>query len=207
MNKKDIKKNHIIKTAAFVFSQKGYAKTLMTDIAKLAGIGKGTIYEYFASKEDLFFAVFEWFVADTQATATVSIKDLSGSASQRLRVMNDTIMNSWYQMKDLYTLTMEFWAASAASSMRERFKEAFRLLYKELRQMVAALIDDGIKSGEFRNQVDPEAVAAALVGTWDALFLQGWFEENFGLISVSNKFLDVVIKGLLVEEGAGPTNH
>ena len=194
------KRDHIIKTAAYAFSQKGYAKTVMTDISKLAGIGKGTIYEYFSSKEDLFFAVFEWFVADTQATATVSIKDLGGSAGRRLRVMSDTIMNSWLQMKDLYTLTMEFWAASAASTMRERFKTAFRDSYRDLRQMVAALITEGIKSGEFRNAVDAEAVAAALVGSWDALFLQAWFEENFDLVEISNKFLDVVIKGMVKNE-------
>jgi hypothetical protein len=56
--------------------------------------------------------------------------------------------------------------------MRERFKEAFRRLYEEFRTIVVSLIRDGIERGEFRSDVNAESVAAALVGTWDALFLQ-----------------------------------
>ena len=37
-----------------VFAKKGVAKTKMIDIATIARVGKGTIYEYFASKEDIF---------------------------------------------------------------------------------------------------------------------------------------------------------
>jgi hypothetical protein len=39
-------------------------------------------------------------------------------------------------------------------------------------------------------------VAAALVGTWDALFLQAWFEDNFDPVKTARDFLEVVIKGL-----------
>ena len=38
--------------------------------------------------------------------------------------------------------------------------------------MVTAVIQDGSDGGEFRNDVDATAAAAALVDTWDALFLQ-----------------------------------
>jgi AcrR family transcriptional regulator len=60
--RKQNKKSLIIEAAARVFANRGYNSTLIAEIATEAGIGKGTIYEYFPSKEDLFFAVFEWFV-------------------------------------------------------------------------------------------------------------------------------------------------
>ena len=63
------KKNRIIEAAAHVFAQKGYAGASVADIAVKAEIGKGTIYAYFDSGEDLFFAVFEWFMLQTGTAA------------------------------------------------------------------------------------------------------------------------------------------
>ena len=195
---KNEKKNQIIEAAAQIFAKNGFSGTIMAEIAHCAGIGKGTIYEYFKSKEELFFAVFEWYMKESGAAATVSIAALGGSASSRLMALSESLMASWLEMMDVYSLVMEFWAASASSSsqMRERFKEAFRRAYQEFRGIVASLIRDGIECGEFQSDVNPESIAAALVGAWDALFLQAWFEENFDPLTTARNFLEVVIKGL-----------
>jgi AcrR family transcriptional regulator len=190
------KKNRIIEAAAHVFAQKGYAGAAVADIAVKAEIGKGTIYAYFDSKEDLFFAVFEWFMLRTGADAKVSISHLGESAAQRLEALSESIMGMWDEIRDAFTLTIEFWAASSSSQMRERFKEAFRRLYEEFRAIVVSLIRDGIERGEFRADVNAESVAAALVGTWDALFLQAWFGKNFDPLITARNFLKVVIRGL-----------
>lgn len=194
------KKERIIEAAALVFAQKGYAGSSVADIADQAEIGKGTIYAYFSSKEDLFFAVFEWFMMRTGTAAQVSVSHLGGSAAQRLEALSDSIMGMWDEIKDAFTLTMEFWAASSSSQMRDRFKEAFRRLYEEFRAIVVALIYDGIRRGEFRSDIDPASIAAALVGTWDALFIQAWFEKNFDPLITARNFLKVVIRGLSNEK-------
>lgn len=194
------KRELIVQAAAQVFAQKGFSGTVMAEIAVQAGVGKGTLYEYFDSKEDLFFAVFEWFSKQSSASATVSISALGGSASDRLEVLSDSIMRSWTEMKDFFSLAMEFWAASASSLMRERFKEALRQCYEDFRRIVSALIRDGIERGEFRPDVDPEATAAALVGAWDALFLQAWFDEAFDPQAMAKKFMTVLIRGLVSKE-------
>ena len=193
--KKD-KKNLIIEAAAQIFAQKGYARASVADIALKAGIGKGTIYEYFKSKEDLFFAVFEWFIWQTDAVAKVRISALGGTAAERLKALSDSVMGMWEEIEDAFILTMEFWAASSSSRLRDRIKKAFRNLYKEFRATVVALIKDGIDRGEFRPDVKPEPVAAAMVGTWDALFLQAWFEENFDPAATAEAFIEVLLRGL-----------
>jgi AcrR family transcriptional regulator len=190
------KKNRIIEAAARVFVQKGYTGASVADIAVDAAIGKGTVYEYFDSKEDLFFAVFEWYMLSSGRQASVSISALGGSASERLIALSDSIMGMWDEIKDVFALTMEFWAASASSHMRDRFKAAFRQVYEEFRGIVTSLIREGIERGEFRPDVKPASIAAALVGTWDALFLQAWFEENFDPVNIARNFLEIVIKGL-----------
>ena len=194
------KKDRIIKAVARVFAQKGYAGSSVADIAVKAEIGKGTIYAYFDSKEDLFFAVFEWFILHTGTAAKVSVSHLGGSATQRLEVLSDSIMGMWDEIQDVFTLTIEFWAASSSSQIRDRFKEAFRRLYNEFRGLVVALIRDGIERGEFRSDVDSASIAAALVGTWDALFIQAWFEKKFDPLITARNFLKVVIRGLSNED-------
>jgi AcrR family transcriptional regulator len=194
------KKDRIIEAAARVFAQKGYAGSSVADIAVKAEIGKGTIYAYFDSKEDLFFAVFEWFILQTGTAAKVSVSHLGGSATQRLEVLSDSIMGMWDEIQDVFTLTIEFWAASSSSQIRDRFKEAFRRLYNEFRGLVVALIRDGIERGEFRSDVDSASIAAALVGTWDALFIQAWFEKKFDPLITARNFLKVVIRGLSNED-------
>ncbi|UCD71076.1 MAG: TetR/AcrR family transcriptional regulator [Syntrophobacterales bacterium] len=193
------KKVHIVQAAAKVFAQKGFSRTVMADIAVEAGIGKGTIYEYFDSKEDLFFAVFQWFVHKIGVETRVRVSALGGSASERLEALNDSLINSWLEMEELYTLIMEFWAASSSSQMKGKFKGAFREGYSEFRHIVSALIRDGIDRGEFRSDVDAESVAAALVGTWDALLLQAWFDDAFDPFATARSFMSALIGGLKKE--------
>ena len=197
--RKQDKRSRIIEAAAKVFAHKGYNSTLIADIAKEAGIGKGTIYEYFPSKVDLFFAVFEWFVRMTETEAKVSVSALGGSASERLMALNDALLRSWFEMLEMYSLVMEFWSAAASSSMRQRFKGTFKEGYRDFRRIVSALIRVGIETGEFQPEVDAESVAAALVGAWDALLLQAWFDEGFDPLTTSRKFMTVLINGLVSE--------
>ena len=51
------RKKQVIEEAARLFSAKRFDEVLMDDIAHQAGVGKGTIYTYFADKEELYFAV------------------------------------------------------------------------------------------------------------------------------------------------------
>lgn len=197
-NQKKEKKKQIIKAAAQVFAQKGFSGAVMAEIADCAGIGKGTIYEYFDSKEDLFFAVFEWYMAESGSAVTVSISALGGPASSRLMALSQSIMTTWVNMLGVYSLVMEFWAASASSQMRRRFKAAFRQGYEDFRGIVSSLIQEGIERGEFQPTIHPDPIAGALVGTWDALLLQAWFDTSFDPIAAAKHFMDVVISGLSI---------
>jgi AcrR family transcriptional regulator len=193
---KERKRTHIVHAAARVFADKGFSGTMMADIADHAGIGKGTLYEYFDSKEDLFFSVFEWYARETEAAAKVSISALGGSASERLTVLSESVMQSWFEMKHLFTLVMEFWAASASSHMKRRFKGYFRQAYEDFRTVVAALVREGIQDGEFREDVVPESVAAAWVGSWDALMLQAWFDDTFDPLTTARNYVAILIRGM-----------
>ena len=195
------KRERILAAAKSVFARKGFAGAAIADIAARADIGKGTVYEYYRSKEELFFAVFEWFIKQSTAAVKVDISVLGRSAGERLAALSDSVTGQWAQLKDEFTLIMEFWAASASSQSRDRFRQAFRNLYGQYRSIVVDLLQEGMARGEFRADLAPASIAAALVGAWDAMFLQAWFEHDFDLQRVSQDFIRVLIRGLSPDRG------
>src|ERR1022692_5168698 len=52
----ELRRSAILRAARMVFSRQGYAETVVDDIAVQAGIGKGTLYLYFPSKEQIYLA-------------------------------------------------------------------------------------------------------------------------------------------------------
>ena len=189
------KREDIVAAAARVFAAKGFTGTLIADIAREAGIGKGTIYEYFRSKEELFFGVFEWFAAESGRKAKIDVSTLSYPASERLSVLGESLMAAWMEMKPLYSLSLEFWAAAASSKMRGRFRTALRETYREFRDIVEAIVLEGIERREFDPSVNPVDIAATLVGSWDALILQAWIEDDFDPMATGRTFMNTLLRG------------
>ena len=59
---RESRKQQIMDAALELFAREGYSHCSISKLAAHAGISKGLMYNYFDSKEDLFFAVFEWFM-------------------------------------------------------------------------------------------------------------------------------------------------
>ncbi len=194
--KKEKTRKIIVEAAAMVFAEKGYAGTAISDITGQAGIGKGTVYGYFRGKEELFFSVFEWFLQEFGKSVTVDIAALGKGSAERLDTMSRIMVENCVEMKHLYALTIEFWAASKRESIEGRLKELFTQGYAQFREIVSAIINEGRKNGEFSMDLKPEPLAATLVGTWDILGLQAWFDDGFDAIAAEREFMKVFIRGL-----------
>ena len=193
------RKNMILSAAGKVFSQKGYASTRMIEVAEVAQVGKGTIYEYFSSKEDLFFAVFEKMMTASGDTIKTTIASLEGPLTTRMKKLTTIIIQSWMEQIDMYSLVMEFWAATASSPSRQRFKDTFQEGYRYLRSVLSDLIHDARQAGEIQANVNPGDIAAALVGTLDALLLQHWLDPEIDPLAISQSFIDTVMAGLRLQ--------
>ena len=55
--KRERKREKILNAAAELFSNKNYHEVMMDDVAKLISVAKGTVYNYFTSKEELYFTI------------------------------------------------------------------------------------------------------------------------------------------------------
>src|SRR3954462_1610964 len=75
----------IVHAALDVFVEKGFAAARMDEIARRAGVTKGTVYLYFPSKEDLFRAVVEDLMGPNLETGERLVADFVGPTPQLLR--------------------------------------------------------------------------------------------------------------------------
>ncbi len=75
---KDARQQEILKAARELFVSKGFRETTLDDIARHAEFGKGTLYNYFASKEDLLFGIIEQVIEETLAIARESVAEPGG---------------------------------------------------------------------------------------------------------------------------------
>jgi len=201
-----VRTGQIVAAALEVFARRGFAAATVDEIAREAGLGKGTVYQYFDSKEDLFFAGFRAVIERMLAEARARASAPSPSAAARLRALFvNTIDMDAAEARRLFPLMFEFWAASASASpeLRGRVARMFRDLYADFGVVIADTIRDGVSAGEFDRAVDASAVTAVLIGSIDGLWLQAWFDPSLNPVRMAERFIDVVLRGLARSGGGG----
>ena len=109
------KRQILVEAAAQVFSKQGFANTRVSDISQHAGVGKGTVYEYFSSKEELFFAVFQWLNVEIRSRVDASVDD-GTPARDVLSAIFLTSAEIISEHREIFSMNLEFWAASRGSA-------------------------------------------------------------------------------------------
>ncbi len=74
--KAELRRQHILDCAKQVFAEKGYYEAYVEDVIKVAHIGKGTIYEYFRNKEDLFLSLLIRSLEEWKRSVNISHTDI-----------------------------------------------------------------------------------------------------------------------------------
>ena len=93
LRRKDARPAEIVVAALHLFAERGFAATKLEDVAAAAGIGKGTIYLYFATKEDLFRAVVrQAVVPNIDAAVALAGGDPQRPAADVLRLLAERFL-------------------------------------------------------------------------------------------------------------------
>ncbi|MCP4547549.1 MAG: TetR/AcrR family transcriptional regulator [bacterium] len=198
VNKRE-KREQIIAAAARIFAEQGLQQSTIANIARAADIGKGTVYEYFPSKQALFFAVMEWFQSNivTEAEPLIEVNGQSeGGAGACLRRYIGQMMGHNDELRELFPLWMEFWSAAGTGEDRQEFAEALRRMYGDFRRHIAGILAEGRRSGEFSDEIEPDTIAAVLAGTLDGLYLQAWFDQTFDPAAAADHFILNLLRGI-----------
>ena len=158
--------NEVLQAAMSVFARAGFHQALMEDIAQEAGLAKGTLYLYFKNKDDLIAAILHrLFSGEMHALEDLQAAD--APARERLLTLTRRLADQMKRLSLLLPIWFEFYALAARQKgVRQFFKQYFA----SYRAPLAALIQQGIARGEFR-EVDAEQAALAFIALFEGLVL------------------------------------
>ncbi len=201
--RKQARPGEILEAALKVFAQKGFAAARMEDIARCAGVTKGTIYLYFENKEAVFKSLVREAVGATLATVAADVTAYEGSARFLLRVVL-TRMAQMLIDSDKVVLPKIVIAESANFPWLAEFYR-FEVIERGM-GLLTSLIERGVAQGEFRAlpaaHVARLCIAPVLLAAiWRVTFshLDPEPYDYSGLIATH---LDVLFQGLAAQGGA-----
>jgi AcrR family transcriptional regulator len=156
----------LLAAAAREFGRVGLERASVDAISLAAGYAKGTIYNYFSSKEELFLAVVA--EASAQAAATSSAPP-SASARDRLAGVLAGFCD-WAREHDAFARVLVRECLMGTPGLYPRVIAAEDPLIAELE----SIIRDGVHQGELRSDVPPQLLALAMSGLADLALAQHW---------------------------------
>lgn len=181
----------LLDAAGEEFGARGYHDTAISNITQRAGVGLGTFYVYFNSKEEVFRALVADMGAHARHALSESIKDAPNRIeAERLGIR--AYLEFVRTHKSLYRVVMEaqFVAPEAYRAYYRVFSDAYR------QQLTQAAARGEISAG------DDEVRVWALMGASTFLGLRyGVWEEGADVAAVSEAAADLMINGLAPRKG------
>jgi AcrR family transcriptional regulator len=179
----------IVDSSARVFARRGYHATGITELCAANGLGKGALYHYIGSKEELLAAIHDR-VMDEVMLGADRVAQADGSPSAQLAMLGDELLDVIHRYPDhVWVFLHEFPALTGERATQ------FRRRRREYERRVEAVLRAGIESGEFRD-VDARLTAMAWLGMHNYTYL--WLRPGGRLSArdVAKPFADLFIRGL-----------
>lgn len=159
MDLKEQRQIEIIEAAIKVFGRHGFHNAKVEEIAKTAGIGKGTVYEYFKSKKDLFEKMIQHMgeiylsmigksmgECKTTREKLIAFADYHGKFISKYMDVAENIMPR---------------AGLLSEEMRRKMIEVTRSIHL----LIEEAVEEGISEGELRPDLDKKAAVFSIIGT------------------------------------------
>lgn len=189
----------IMRAAREVFTERGYADALISEIAERAGVVEGSIYRFFKNKRDLMIQVVEDWYDELLTDDSRQFEAIEGTRN-RLRYII-------YQ----HLLSISAEPALSRIALQElrpdpeyRSSELFRRNQVYTSRLIV-LVRDAVARGEFRADVSPTIVRDMVYGaiehrTWGFLRNEG----DFDIVSTADGLADMIYRGAVA---CSPSAH
>lgn len=199
----DERPSELLEAALRIFAERGYANTRLEEIAAAAGVTKGTIYHYFATKEELLLRAIEHNHERAFKPLEEVLRNTRGPVSATIRLfLRRAFGNLDPNRLSVLTLLVQ----GVAREVPDVFQNWLETGPVRGWQILAELIDEGKASGEFRADADSEVAARV---TMSGLILQfAWQQFSEGAPSVAidaDRLIDSA--GELLLHGLQPHAH
>lgn len=169
----DQRREELIKATYLEVAEKGYSAVTLQDIAKRAGVSKGSTLYYFATKEDLFLGALEWMVEQVHqriGEAVVAVED----PVEKVKAVIHTIFANAQQSRQFFLAYSDF---VSLGTRNKRFHDLNARFYDGCCRADREIIELGVKAGVFR-QLEIDDASSMMRALVDGLMMQWFFSSE-----------------------------
>lgn len=169
-------RERILEVAKQVFTRSG-ADTCLDDIAKQAGVGPGTLYRHFPTREELLKAVYR-----------NELENLAKAGAKFADTMPPVDALRAWLLLFVDAVAAKQIIAPALNTLVGDHKKVFEASYAQMHEAIQALVKRAIKSGDLRKDLDSMDLLRALVGVSNVASSPDWQQS-------ARRLVDILITG------------
>jgi AcrR family transcriptional regulator len=183
------KRSEIAQKAIEVLAKRGFQATTIQDIADAAGLGKGTIYHYFKTKEEILWAVSEEMFREMERSFGVALLRINEPAD-KLAALIEEALHITEKIENLFIIYTELWLMTVRGNRSDDFVKVMKTMHNDLKNLICSMIDEGKKQGIWTKVADSEALAGYLVSSFDGVIGHYLMDkDNFNIKRVTKEFI------------------
>jgi AcrR family transcriptional regulator len=169
-------RKRILEVAKQAFTRSG-ANASLDDIAKQAGVGPGTLYRHFPTREELLKAVYR-----------AELEKLAAAEQKFAQTMPPVAALRAWLLLFVDTIAAKHLIAPALNTLLGDPKKVFESSYAKMHQAIRTLVKRAVKSGDIRSDLDPTDLLWALVGVANVSSSPNWQQS-------AKRLVDILITG------------
>jgi AcrR family transcriptional regulator len=150
-------RERILQSAAELFAEREFDLVLIDEVAAHAGVGKGSVYRQFRSKEELYAAAVINGFAQLQREIRTALAGCTSMREQIATIVRHALKFFWTR-RQFFALLRD---PKALPPVQERQYQAQR---NDLSRLISGVLDDGVKRGAIRSALDTRLAAESLLG-------------------------------------------
>jgi AcrR family transcriptional regulator len=195
MSADESKRNRILEFAFKKFSTLGVSHVTMDDISRGIGMGKGTLYKVFPSKETLLFATIDFIASNIEKKIEGIIENKQLSAVEKLNLVLKTVGERISKVNPSVI-------ASVERSMPEAYEKIVELRKDIILKNMLKIFEEGKQSGLFDPTMDSYLVVNIVIGAVNHITNESVLSTiNYSLDNLLKNVTSTILYGCLTEEG------
>src|SRR5215467_7700928 len=183
----DQRREELIKATYYEVAEKGYSAVTLQDIAKRAGVSKGSTLYYFATKEDLFLGALEWMVEQVNIRHGEAIAKVEDPI-EKVKALIGNILANAQESRQFFLAYSDF---VSIGTRNKRFHDLNAKFYDGCCNHNREIISAGVQAGVFR-QLNVEEASVMMRALVDGLMLQ-WFFSSEGTFDEYRRLCERIV--------------
>jgi AcrR family transcriptional regulator len=189
-------KEAIIRESTRLFLANGYRGTSVKAITEAAGIGRGTLYWYFKSKDEILLTIFRKFESQMLDPLIEALRHFKGDFVAKYKFLHKFTTEFARDNRDLSlafnTLLNEM------SGTHTEAETVAKAVYERFRRIIESLLKDGKRDGSLRKDLNLNLYAHAIMASHTGMLVQ-WLVhgETLNVPDFVKAVRDIILKGVI----------